>query len=130
VAVAAAGPDAIAAEPGAAVAEPTGAEAAVQPVRARPKRHSKPHDAERDGGHGPLRKVIIAGGRADGVEPRDVVHALTGPADLDGEAVRNVVVLEHYAFAEVPAREADRVLRAASGVELHGRPLRLELVRG
>ncbi|WP_249019953.1 DEAD/DEAH box helicase [Conexibacter sp. S30A1] len=101
----------------------------AEPARPRPKRHSKPHDAERDGGEPQLRKLIIAGGRAEGVEPRDVVRALTAPTQLDGEAVRNVVVLEHYAFAEIPAQDADHVLQAASGVELHGRPLRLELVR-
>jgi len=99
------------------------------PARPRPKRHLKPHDLQRDGGEPQLRKLIIAGGRAEGVEPRDIVHALTAPTQLDGEAVRNVVVLEHYAFAEVPEQEAELVLQAAAGTDLHGRPLRLELVR-
>ena len=78
--------------------------------RPRPKRHSKPHDAERDVVELPLRKLIIAGGRADGIEPKDVVHALTKAGDLDGEAVRNVRVLERFSFAEVPEQDADRVV--------------------
>src|SRR6201996_306436 len=53
------------------------AHVAATPVKPRPKRHSKPHDAERDGVELPLRKLIIAGGRAEGIEPKDVVHALT-----------------------------------------------------
>ena len=55
------------------------AHVAAIPVKARPKRHSKPHDTERDVVELPLRKLIIAGGRADGIEPKDVVHALTAP---------------------------------------------------
>ncbi len=95
----------------------------------RPKRHSKPHDAELDGAELPLRKLIIAGGRADGIEPKDVVHALTKAGGLDGEAVRNVRVLDRFSFAEVPDADADRVVAAAAGIEVGGHPLRLELAR-
>jgi ATP-dependent RNA helicase DeaD len=106
------------------------AKVAPVPVTARPKRHSKPHDVERDGVELPLRKLIIAGGRADGIEPKDVVHALTNAGELDGEAVRNVLVLERFSFAEVPERDADRIVESAAGIEVGGRPLRLELARG
>ena len=82
-----------------------------------------------DGVELPLRKLIIAGGRADGIEPKDVVHALTQAAGLDGEAVRNVRVLERFSFAEVPETDADRVVEAAAGIEVGGHPLRLELAR-
>ncbi len=105
------------------------AHVAAIPVKARPKRHSKPHDTERDVVELPLRKLIIAGGHADGIEPKDVVHALTHTAGLDGEAVRNVRVLERFSFAEVPESDADRVVQAAAGIEVGGRPLRLELAR-
>jgi ATP-dependent RNA helicase DeaD len=105
------------------------AHVAAIPVKARPKRHSKPHDTERDGVEVALRKLIIAGGRADGIEPKDVVHALTHAAGLDGEAVRNVRVLERFSFAEVPESDADRVVQATAGIEVGGLPLRLELAR-
>jgi hypothetical protein len=39
-------------------------------------------------------------------------------------------VLERFAFVEVPAREAERVVQLAGGTEVRGRPLRLELARG
>jgi ATP-dependent RNA helicase DeaD len=105
------------------------AHVAPTPVKPRPKRHSKPHDSGLDGIELPLRKLIIAGGRADGVEPKDVVHALTSAAGLDGEAVRNVRVLERFSFAEVPEQDADRVVASAAGTEVGGRPLRIELAR-
>jgi ATP-dependent RNA helicase DeaD len=103
------------------------AHVAAVPVKPRPKRHSKPHDAERDGVELPLRKLIIAGGRADGIEPKDVVQALTSATGLDGEAVRNVRVLERFSFAEVPEQDAGRIVESAAGIEVGGRPLRLEL---
>jgi ATP-dependent RNA helicase DeaD len=80
-------------------------------------------------GEVPLRKLIIAGGRADGFEPSDVIRALTSATGLDGEAVRNVQVLEHFTLAEVPEPACGQVLERASGTEVRGRPLRLELAR-
>ena len=96
-------------------------------VKPKPRRHSKPH--QDTDGHVELRKLIIAGGRAEGLEPSDIIHALTAPTGLDGEAVRNVRVLERFSFAEVPAAEAERVLERADGAEVRGRPLRIELAR-
>jgi len=106
-----------------------GAHVAAIPVTARPRRHSKPHDdAPIDVALPPRRKLIIAGGRADGIEPLDIVHALT-EAGLDGEAVRNVRVLELFTLAEIPEQDADRIVSAAAGIQVAGRPLRLELAR-
>src|ERR1700761_4453542 len=51
------------------------AHVAATPVKPpRPKRHSKPHDAALDGGELPVRKLIIAGGRANGLERKDCWH--------------------------------------------------------
>jgi ATP-dependent RNA helicase DeaD len=76
-----------------------------------------------------LRKLIIAGGRAEGLEPADIVQALTA-AGLDGEGVRNVRVLERFSFVEVPDAEADAVIAAASGTDIRGHSLALESARG
>ncbi|HWD66298.1 MAG TPA: DEAD/DEAH box helicase [Solirubrobacteraceae bacterium] len=102
------------------------AHVAPTPVTPKPRRHSKPHETD---GELPLRKLIIAAGRAEGIEPSDIIHALTAATGLDGEAVRNVRVLERFSFAEVPAGEAERVLERAGGAEVRGRPLRLELAQ-
>jgi ATP-dependent RNA helicase DeaD len=53
-------------------------------------------------------KLIAACGRADGVEVADLVSAVTPRAALDGEAVRDVEVLERFSLLSVPAGDADR----------------------
>jgi ATP-dependent RNA helicase DeaD len=104
-----------------------GAHVAPTPVKAPPRRHSKPQDPAN--GDGPLRKLIVSGGRAEGLEPSDIVHAITSATGLDGKAVRNIRVLERFAFVEVPEQDADRVVERVSGTEVRGQPLRLELAR-
>jgi ATP-dependent RNA helicase DeaD len=106
--------------------------APTAPVPPKPRRHTKPSEAAegKDSlAKAPLRKLIIAGGRAAGIEPSDVIHALTKAGSLDGEAVHNVRVLEHFALAEVPERATDAVLAGAGEVQVAGQPLRLELAR-
>ena len=85
-----------------------GAHVAPTPVNPPPRRHSKPHVSTN--GEGPSRKLIVAGGRAAGLEPSDLIHAITAATGLDGEAVRNVRVLERFSFVEVPESEAERVV--------------------
>ena len=79
---------------------------------------------------GPARKLIISGGRAAGIEPSDIIHAITTATGLDGEAVRNVRVLERFSFVEVPETEAQRIVDRVSGTEMRGHPLRLETAQG
>ena len=110
-----------------------GAKVAALRVEAKPRRHSKPHVAAN--GDGPpvddrLTKLIVAGGRAQGLEPKDLIHAITAATGLDGEAVRNVRVLDQFAFLDVPASEAARIVDEVSGTEVDGHLLRLEPVRG
>jgi ATP-dependent RNA helicase DeaD len=73
--------------------------------------------------------VIVSGGRAAGLEPSDIIHAITAASQLDGGAVRNVRVLERFAFAEVPEREAERVVEQTGGTEIRGHVLQLELAK-
>jgi ATP-dependent RNA helicase DeaD len=101
------------------------AHVAPTPVMAKPRRHSKPHVSVN--GEGPARKLIVSGGRSAGLEPSDIIHAITTATGLDGEAVRNVRVLERFAFVEVPEGDAQRVVLEVSGTEVRGHPLRLEL---
>jgi ATP-dependent RNA helicase DeaD len=106
-----------------------GAHVAPVPVKAPPRRHSKPHDVPA-AVDGPARKLIVSGGRAAGLEPSDIIHAITSATGLDGEAVRNVRVLERFAFVEVPAAAAERVVREVSGTRVDGHELRVEAARG
>ncbi len=104
-----------------------GAHVAPAPVIERPHRHDKPR-VMRNGSE-PQAKIIVRGGRAQGLEVADLVHAVTGAAGLDGEAVRNIRLLERFAFLDVPASDAARVVEAVDGTEVRGVTLRLEQTR-
>ena len=87
-------------------------------IEERPKRHTKPQ-LSRNGAE-TYRRVLAGAGRADGIEVADVVHAVTSAAGLDGEAVRDVRVLERFTLFSVPDSEADRIVEAVDGSDLAG----------
>jgi ATP-dependent RNA helicase DeaD len=80
----------------------------------RPRRHSKPH-VKRNGDE-PYTRLIATAGRAGGLEVRDLVNVVTHQAGLDGEAVRDVRVLEQFSLLSVPSADADRVVEAVTEV--------------
>ena len=93
-------------------------------MRERPRRHDKPHVGRN--GSEPRAKLLVNAGRAAGIQVADLVGAITAGAGLDGEAVRNVRVLDRFAFVEVPDADAERVIEAVSGRDVRGRRLALE----
>ena len=107
-----------------------GAVGAPTPVRERPRRHSKPRVTRDRDGSETYAKLMLGTGRAGGVRVADIVGAVTSATGLDGEAVREVLVLDRFSFLSVPAAEADRVIDQLEGREVRGNPLRLERVGG
>ncbi|MFL5852814.1 MAG: DEAD/DEAH box helicase [Solirubrobacteraceae bacterium] len=101
-----------------------GAHVKPEPVVERPHRHAKPH--VRRNGREPHRKLIVGAGRAAGLEVADLVTAITRATGLDGEAVRNVRVLERFSFLEVPESDVSEVLERVNGTEVRGTRLALE----
>jgi ATP-dependent RNA helicase DeaD len=108
-----------------------GAKVKPEPVEESPRRrHRKPHDVPATtNGDGVYAKLIASGGRAAGLAEADIVHAVAAGAGLDGEAIRNVRVLERFALLEVPAGDAERVAGAVNGTDVRGHTLRLETAR-
>jgi ATP-dependent RNA helicase DeaD len=104
-----------------------GAQARPTPVQERPRRHSKPRVSRRDDRE-PYAKLMLGGGRASGLRVADIVGAVTSSTGLDGEAVRDVRVLERFALLSVPEKEAERVIEALDGGTLRGRELSLQRV--
>jgi ATP-dependent RNA helicase DeaD len=104
-----------------------GAHTRPAPVAERPRRHSKPRLSRN--GDEPQAKLILDIGRAEGIEVADLVHAVTGAAGIDGEAVRDVRVLERFSFLSVPRSEAERVVEAVNGTSVDGATLRVEIAR-
>ncbi len=78
-----------------------------RPCSERPRRHSKPRVKRRDEQEA-YAKLVLGGGRAAGLSVADIVGAVTSSAGLDGEAVRDVLVLDRFSFLSVPAAEAER----------------------
>jgi ATP-dependent RNA helicase DeaD len=95
----------------------------VEPVK--PPRHTKPR-VKAEVTDGPYTRLIANAGRAGGVEVRDLVNAVTHKAGLDGEAVRDVKVLERFSLLSVPEDEAERVVAAVSGAQVAGQAVRLQ----
>ncbi len=102
-----------------------GAQAQPTPVRERPRRHSKPRVSRRDEGESYV-KLVLGGGRSAGLKVADVVSAVTSSTGLDGEAVRDVLVLDRFTFLSVPGDEADRVISEVDGKRVDGLVLTLE----
>jgi ATP-dependent RNA helicase DeaD len=100
------------------------AEAADERPQTRRPRHTKPRPRE-----GAVAKLLIGAGRAQGVEPADLVAAIVDNCHLDGEDVRKVRVLERFSFVEVPAERAGEVVEKVNGNEVRGVPLRLEVTQ-
>jgi ATP-dependent RNA helicase DeaD len=89
-------------------------------------RHTKPRKAAVGG---EVVKLIVSGGRAQGIEPADVIGAIVDNSHLEGEDIRNVRVLERFSFVEVPAARSREVIDKVSGSAVRGTKLRLEVAK-
>ena len=86
-------------------------------MQERPRRHSKPRITGATSAE-PYVKLVLGGRpRRRGCSVADIVSAVTSSTGLDGEAVRDVLVLDRFSFLSVPAAEADRVIEALDGRE-------------
>ena len=109
-------------EPDVAAAEPE-----APRRRPRPRRHVKPQLSR--SADEPYVRLLAGIGTAAGVEVADLVSAVTKATGLDGEAVRDVRVLQQFALLSVPESEATRVVSDLEGVEVRGAQLRVALAR-
>jgi ATP-dependent RNA helicase DeaD len=101
-----------------------GATTAPAKVEEKPKRHAKPQIARN--GSEPYTRLVAGIGRADQVEVSDIVRAVCEASGLDGEAVRDVRVLERFTLLSVPQSDAERVVADVDGKTVNGARLQLE----
>ena len=70
----------------------------------RPRRHSKPRvTRDRDGSERLHQAACSAAAAPAACGSADIVGAVTSATGLDGEAVREVLVLDRFSFLSVPA---------------------------
>jgi ATP-dependent RNA helicase DeaD len=99
-----------------------GAHVAPAKIEAKPRRHTKPREVAN--GHDRFVTLIAGSGRADGLQVADIVHEITDATGLDGEAVRDVRVLERFSLLEVPEGEVERIVDALRDRRLDVEPAR------
>ena len=80
-------------------------------------------------GDGGFRKLIASGGRAAGLAEADLIGAVAATG-LDGEAIRNVRLLERSRSSRCRATRPARVADSVDGTDVRGHTLRLELAKG
>jgi ATP-dependent RNA helicase DeaD len=68
-----------------------------------------------------LTRVYVSVGRAAGVRPGDLVGAITGEANVPGEAVGAIEVADRFSLVEVRESVADRVIEALREATIRGR---------
>ncbi|EHN09520.1 Cold-shock DEAD-box protein A [Patulibacter medicamentivorans] len=105
-----------------------GGDAAPVVVREKPRRGRKPqlnHAADEPG-----ERIVLVPGAGEGLQVRDVVEAIAEATGLDGEAIREVRVLEHFALATLPAAAVADAVQAIDGHRAGAVTLGAELLRG
>ena len=95
-----------------------------QVVEEPPKRHAKPQISR--SADEPSKRMVAAVGSADGVEIADIIRAITSATGLQGEAVRDVQLLERVTLFSLPASDLDRSLEALAGATVADVPLAVE----
>jgi len=75
-------------------------------------------------------KLFLSVGTKDGIAAREIVGAITGEANIQGNQVGRVEIRDTFSIVEVSAEAGDRVIKALNGTSLKGRSLRVDYDRG
>jgi ATP-dependent RNA helicase DeaD len=68
-------------------------------------------------------------GRADGVQPGDIVGAVASEANIPGKSIGAIDIEGRRTFFDVREEHAERVLQAAGRIQLRGQPVRITRAR-
>jgi ATP-dependent RNA helicase DeaD len=69
---------------------------------------------------GAMTRLIITTGEQRGVRPKDIVGAIANEAGIPGHAIGSIQIGEKFSVVEVPAADADKVIRALSRTTIKG----------
>jgi ATP-dependent RNA helicase DeaD len=71
-------------------------------------------------GQGNMTRIYIGGGRKLGIGPGDIVGAITGEAGISGRALGAINMTDKFGTVEVPADQADAIIRALRTTTIKG----------
>ena len=74
-------------------------------------------------------RLFFSLGRKAGINPGDLVGAITGEAGVKGKDLGSITVHEMYSLVEVPADKAKRIVRAMDQCTIKGRKVKVRLDR-
>jgi ATP-dependent RNA helicase DeaD len=97
----------------------------IPEISAEPRRASRGTPAPR-GGHGreprgEQVRLFFGVGRRAGVRPQDLVGAITGESQLRGRDIGAIEIGDNFSLVEVPAADADGVIKALRRSSIKGR---------
>ncbi len=73
------------------------------------------------GAGGPLTRITLNVGRAEGVRPADVVGAIANEAGIPGRTIGNIDIYDEVTVVEIPEADRDRVIAALRSATIRGR---------
>ena len=68
-----------------------------------------------------MTRLFVGTGRQDALRPGDLVGAIANEAGVPGDAIGAIRITENFALVEVPAVDAERVIRALRGTTIRGK---------
>lgn len=75
-------------------------------------------------------RLFINVGKKDKIKPANILGAIAGESGMPGKLVGAIDMLDNYTFVEVPAKHADKVLKAMENAKIKGRSINIEKAQG
>jgi ATP-dependent RNA helicase DeaD len=87
----------------------------------------EPEAPERAPGDGGTVRLFLNAGRESGVRAADIVGAIANETGVPGADIGGIEIFDRFAFLELPARHAERVMSRMAGVRIRNRPVTVTL---
>lgn len=75
-------------------------------------------------------RLFINIGKKDKIKPANILGAIAGESGMPGKLVGAIDMLDNYTFVEVPAKHAEKVLKAMDNAKIKGRTISIEKASG
>lgn len=76
-----------------------------------------------------MTRLFLDVGRADRVRPADIVGAIANEIGLSGKTIGSIDIYDRFSFVEVPADQAQRVIRGLGKATLRGKLVHVSIAK-